>query len=82
MQVSERGEHGTLIEAGIAGHIFPPGEPVVLVMTGEDGETLHMALIGVEAIMQAQAVGRLLACVITRNLGPDFDRALFHLQRF
>jgi hypothetical protein len=84
VQVSARGEHGTLIEAGIVGHIFPPGEPVVLVLDGEEGEeALHLeALAARAAVERAQAAGQHLRCVITRDRGSYWDRALFHLQPF
>jgi hypothetical protein len=78
-----RGDHGTLIEAGICGHIFPPGETVVLVLTGSEGTALNLeALSALEAVKRVQAAGPRLSCVITRDLGPYWDRALFHLQPF
>lgn len=79
--VSARGEHGTLIEAGIVGHIFPPGEPVVLALDGGEGETLHLEALSAQAVVRrALAAGPQLRCVITRDRGPYWDRALFHLQ--
>ncbi len=78
-----RGDHGTLIEAGICGHIFPPGETVVLVFTGSEGTALNLEALSVlEAVKRVQTAGPRLSCVITRDLGPYWDRALFHLQPF
>lgn len=82
MALVARGSHGTLIEAGITGHIFPPGDLVVLVTAGGDtGTALHLVCLDAQAaVEQAQAAGPGLRCVITRDLGPYWDRALFHLR--
>jgi hypothetical protein len=81
LAIGTRGDHGTLIEAGIAGHLFSPGDLVVLASTAVDGTTLHLTCLEVRAAVEhAQAAGPRLRCAITRDLGPYWDRALFHLQ--
>jgi len=75
LSLSARGSHGTLIEAGITGHIFPSDDLVVLVTAGDErGTVLNLVC------LDAQAAGRGLRCIITRDLGLYWDRALFHLQ--
>ena len=82
LQLCARGEHGVLIEAGIAGHLFPFDEIVVLVLCDDEGRTLHLQALPVQAaVEQVQAAGARLACILTRNRGPYWERALFHLQR-
>ena len=82
LALAARGSHGTLIEAGITGHIFAPDDLVVLATAGGEGGTVLnlVCLTAQAAVEQAQAAGPGRRCVITRDLGPYWDRALFHLQ--
>lgn len=47
-----RGDQGILIEAGICRHLSPPGDLVVLATIGNDGTTLRMACLKVQAAVE------------------------------